>query len=54
MLIRRTSRWILGTAMAAAVAQVTGFAQTIADAFEPDLEAWETMPLPHATAKRAG
>ena len=54
MLIPRTSHWILGTAMAAAVAHLTGFAQTMADAFEPDLEAWETMPLPQATAKRAG
>jgi len=53
MLIRRTSHWILGTAMAAAVAQFTSMGQTLADAFEPDLEAWETLPLPQATAKQA-
>lgn len=45
MLIRRTSHWILGTAMAAAVAHVTTMAQTFADAFEPDLESWESLPV---------
>ncbi len=48
MLIRRTSDWILGTAMAAAVAhftQLTQMAQTFADAFEPDLDAWEYIPV---------
>jgi hypothetical protein len=49
MLIRRTSHWILGTAMAAAVAHFTTMAQTFADAFEPDLESWETMPVALAT-----
>ncbi len=54
MLIRRTSHWILGTAMAAAVAHFTSMTQNLADAFEPDLEAaWQTLPLPHATAKHA-
>ena len=57
MLIRRTSSWILGTAMAAAVAhsmyaeQIT---QAFADAFEPDLDAWEYIPVGYATAKLAG
>ena len=50
MLIRRTSHWILGTAMDAAVAHhVTTLAQTFADAFEPDLESWETLPVVPAT-----
>jgi len=54
MLIRRTSHWILGTTMAAAVAHFTSMAQTVADAFEPDLEAWETLPVAHATAEQVG
>jgi len=57
MLIRRTSDWILGTAMAAAVArftQLTQMAQTFADAFEPDLDAWEYIPVGYATAELAG
>ena len=57
MLIRRTSDWILGTAMAAAVAhftQLTQMAQTFADAFEPDLDAWEYIPVGYATADLAG
>ncbi len=52
MLIRRTSDWILGTAMAAAVAHFTSMAQTFVDAFEPDLDAWETLPVAHATGRR--
>lgn len=53
MLIRRTSAWILGTAMAAAVAHSTYFsqlAQNFAEAFEPDLDAWEYIPVALATA----
>jgi hypothetical protein len=50
MLIRRT----LGTAMAAAVAHVTSMAQTLAEAFEPDLESWETLPVAHAAVRQAG
>ncbi|WP_006241048.1 hypothetical protein [Mycolicibacterium tusciae] len=59
MLIRRTSDWILGTAMAAAVAQSTHvthlrrMAEAFADAFEPDLDAWEHIPVAHATAEHA-
>ncbi|WP_099039406.1 thiazole synthase [Mycobacterium neglectum] len=59
MLIRRTSDWILGTAMAAAVAHFTQLtelsrvAQTFADAFEPDLDAWEYIPVALATAEQA-
>jgi predicted outer membrane lipoprotein len=52
MLIRRTSHWILGTAMAAALARFTSMAQTFVDAFEPDLDAWETLPVAHATAEK--
>jgi hypothetical protein len=44
MLIRRTSHGILGTAMA----------QTLAEAFEPDLESWETLPVAHAAVRQAG
>ena len=55
MLIRRTSHWILGTAMAAAVAQFTTMAQTFVDAFEPDLESWETLPvIPASEHSRLG
>jgi hypothetical protein len=54
MLIRRTSHGILGTAMAAAVAHVTSMAQTLAEAFEPDLESWETLPVAHAAIRQAG
>jgi predicted outer membrane lipoprotein len=49
MLIRRTSHWILGTAMATAVAHFTTMAQTLVEAFEPDLESWETLPVVPAT-----
>ena len=59
MLIRRTSHWILGTAMAAAVAsfaqmtELSRMAQTFADAFEPDLDAWEYIPVGQRTAEQA-
>jgi hypothetical protein len=56
MLIRRTSPWILGTAMAAAIAHfayATQIAQAFVDAFEPDLDAWEYIPVAHATAEQA-
>jgi hypothetical protein len=56
MLIRRTSNWILGTAMAAAAAHFTNAtrrAQTFADAFEPDLDAWEYIPVMHPNAELA-
>jgi hypothetical protein len=54
MLIGRTPHGILGTAMAAAVAHVTSMAQTLAEAFEPDLESWETLPVAHAAVRQAG
>lgn len=57
MLIRRTSDWILGSAMAAAIAHswyATQIAQAFADAFEPDLEAWEHIPVGQATVELAG
>ncbi len=40
--------------MAAAVAHLTSMAQTLAEAFEPDLESWETLPVAHAAARQAG
>jgi hypothetical protein len=45
MIIRRPSHWVLGTAVAAAAVYFTSVAtaETIADAFEPDLESWETF-----------
>jgi hypothetical protein len=45
--------------MAAAVAQTTHLthlklmAQAFAEAFEPDLDAWEHIPVAHATAEHA-
>jgi len=57
MLKRRTSPWILGTAMAVAIAHsmyAEQIAQAFADAFEPDLEAWEHIPVGYATAELAG
>jgi hypothetical protein len=45
MLIQRTSDWFLGTAMAAAVGHFTQMTRTLADAFEPDLDAWEYLPV---------
>lgn len=43
MFIQRASHWVLGTAMVAAAAYFASVAtaETIADAFEPDLEGWE-------------
>ena len=57
MLIQRTSDWILGSAMAAAIAHssyATQIAQAFVDAFEPDLEAWEHIPVGQATVELAG
>ncbi|MGO4447098.1 thiazole synthase [Mycobacterium sp. 2YAF39] len=51
MLIRRTSPGILGTALADASAYFTAMVEMLADAFEPDLDAWETLPVAHATAQ---
>ena len=53
MLIRRTSHWILGTAMAATVAHFTRMSQTFADAFEPDLDAWEYIAVTPVTTDLA-
>jgi hypothetical protein len=53
MMIRRTSNWILGSAMAAAIAHsayAEQIAQAFADAFEPDLEAWEHIPVGYELA----
>jgi hypothetical protein len=49
MLITRPSL-LLGSAVAAAIAHFTSMAQNIAEAFEPDLEAWEALPLVHTAA----
>ena len=53
MLITRSSR-VLGSVVAAAVAQFTTIAENIAeklaDAFEPDLEAWESIPVAQESA----
>lgn len=55
MLIRRALHAILGTTMAATVAHFMTMAETLAGAFEPDLEAWETLPVAQATeCSRAG
>jgi hypothetical protein len=54
MLIRRTSPGILGTALADASAYFTAMVEMLADAFEPDLDAWETLPVAHATLQQAG
>ena len=40
--------------MAAAVAHLTSMFQTLAEAFEPDLESWETLPVAHVAARQAG
>ena len=43
--------------MAAAIARsmyAEQIAQAFADAFEPDLEAWEHIPVGYATAELAG
>ena len=49
MMITRSSL-VLGSVVAAALAQVTTIAENIAEAFEPDLEAWETLPVAQASA----
>ncbi|MFZ0832737.1 MAG: thiazole synthase [Mycobacterium sp.] len=45
MIISRTSHWVLGTAMAATLLYFgsVATAETVADAFEPDLEEWEAL-----------
>ncbi len=45
MFVHRTSHWVLGTAMAAALVYFTSVAtaETVAEAFEPDLEAWDAL-----------
>jgi hypothetical protein len=54
MLIRRTSPGILGTALADASAYFTAMVEMLADAFEPDLESWENLPVVHAAVQQAG
>jgi hypothetical protein len=49
MMITRPSL-LLGSAVAAAIAHFTSIAQNIADAFEPDLESWEALPIARSTA----
>ncbi len=45
MIFQRASHWVLGTAMAAALLYFgsVATAETVADAFEPDLEGWEAL-----------
>ena len=45
MFIQRVSHWALGTAIAAAFVYFASVAtaETVADAFEPDLEDWEAL-----------
>ncbi|MGE5695324.1 MAG: thiazole synthase [Candidatus Sericytochromatia bacterium] len=45
MLISRASHWLLGTAMAAALVYFASVAtaESVADAFEPDLDSWEAL-----------
>jgi hypothetical protein len=45
MIIQRASHWVLGTALTAAALYFASVAtaETIADAFEPDLESWEAL-----------
>jgi hypothetical protein len=45
MIIQRASHWVLGTALAAAALYFASVAtaETIVDAFEPDLESWEAL-----------
>jgi hypothetical protein len=45
MFPRHASHWILGTAMAASVVYFVSIAtsETVADAFEPDLESWDGL-----------
>ncbi len=43
MIIQRASHWVVGTVLVATAAYFASIAtaETIADAFEPDLESWE-------------
>lgn len=45
MFTQRASHWLLGTALTAAALYFASVAtaETVADAFEPDLESWETL-----------
>jgi hypothetical protein len=45
MIIQRASNWVLGTALAAAALYFASVAtaETIVDAFEPDLESWDSL-----------
>jgi hypothetical protein len=45
MIIQHAKRWLVGTALAATALYFASIAtaETIADAFEPDLEAWEEL-----------
>jgi hypothetical protein len=45
MFIQRVSHWVVGTAVLAVAAYFASVAtaETIADAFEPDLESWDAF-----------
>jgi aspartokinase-like uncharacterized kinase len=45
MFTQRASHWLLGTAMTAVALYLASVAaaETVADAFEPDLEGWEAL-----------
>ncbi|MGB8504537.1 thiazole synthase [Mycobacterium sp.] len=45
MIIQRASHWAIGTAMAATLLYFASIAtaETVADAFEPDLESWDVL-----------
>jgi hypothetical protein len=45
MIIQRASNWIIGTAVLAVAAYFASVAtaETIADAFEPDLDSWDAF-----------
>jgi hypothetical protein len=45
MFTQRASQWVLGTAITAVALYFASIAtaETVADAFEPDLESWEAL-----------
>jgi hypothetical protein len=45
MIIQRASHWVLGAALASTALYFASIAtaETVADAFEPDLESWEAL-----------
>jgi hypothetical protein len=45
MFTQRASQWVVGTAIAAVALYFASVAtaETVADAFEPDLESWEAL-----------